>query len=248
MNLQPGISVVLLAYKEADNLRVLLPQIKNYVERCKEPYEIIVIDTKEPLDDTKGVCRQFGAKYYNQRESGFGGALREGVRRASMDKFLILDSDGSHKPKYIPLIYHKFVSGAYDVVIGSRYVKGGKTNDSKISYLMSIVLNSVFRICLGIKAKDLSTDYRMYDTRRLKKVRLRCKNYDVLQEVLLKLQLKNPSFKIGEIPITFEKRMFGESKRQLLKFIISYLKTLLYLIDVRIRYTARKKKERIGKK
>ncbi len=242
MELKSGISVVLLAYKEADNLRVLLPQIGSYVQACHEPFELIVIDTKEPLDDTKDVCDQFGAKYYNQKEPAFGGALREGIKRATMKKFLILDSDGSHKPEYIPLIYQKFMTENCDVVIGSRYVKGGKTNDSRLSYLMSVVLNTTFRICLGIKAKDLSTDFRMYDTRQLKIVRLKCRNYDVLQEVLLKLQLRNPSLKIGEVPITFEKRMYGESKRQLLKFIISYMKTLLYLTDVRIRYNLRKKR------
>ena len=51
---------------------------------------------------------------------------------------------------------------------------------------MSKMLNLAFRICLGIKAHDISTDFRMYDTQQLKNVKLDNKNYDVLQEVLLK--------------------------------------------------------------
>ena len=50
-----GISLVLLAYKEEDNLRVLLPQIIEEVEKCNEEYEILVVDTAKPLDNTKGL-------------------------------------------------------------------------------------------------------------------------------------------------------------------------------------------------
>ena len=45
-----GISVVLLAYREEENLRVLLPKIKEEVEKCGEEYEILVVDTAKPLD------------------------------------------------------------------------------------------------------------------------------------------------------------------------------------------------------
>ena len=48
-----GISVVLLAYREEENLRVLLPKIKEEVEKCGEEYEILVVDTAKPLDNTK---------------------------------------------------------------------------------------------------------------------------------------------------------------------------------------------------
>lgn len=223
-----GISVVLLAYKEEENLKKLLPQIIENVEMCGEKYEIIIVDTAKPLDNTQLVCREFGAIYVNQEEPHFAGAFRTGIRKASMDKFLIMDSDGSHNPAYIPDIYRIFQEGA-DVAIGSRYVKGGKTEDSKISVYMSKVLNTAYRLFLGINAKDISTDYRMYHTEDLKKIRLICNNYDVLQEVLLELKLLKPNLVIKETPINFEKRIYGESKRNLIPFVISYLKTLLRL-------------------
>lgn len=231
-----GISVVLLAYREEENLRVLLPQIKEQMETCGESYEILVIDTERALDQTEAVCKQYSARYVNQEEKGFGGAFRTGIKYAAYDKFLILDSDGSHPTKYIPELYKKFMTGRYDVVIGSRYVGGGQTNDKWSSKVMSHILNGVFRICIGVTARDISTDYRMYNTVQLKKIKLSCENYDVLQEVLLKLKLskKNRELRIGEVPISFQKRMYGESKRQLLKFIISYGKTLAKLTRMRL--------------
>lgn len=237
-----AISTVLLAYKEAENLRVLLPQIKKRLDSIGEKYEIIVVDTEKKLDDTDEVCKAFGAEYVNQRYPHFGGAFRTGIECAKYDKFLILDSDGSHNPKYIPAMYKKFTEENCDLVIGSRYTKGGKTNDSKASVIMSHCLNFVFRIALGIKAKDISTDYRLYRTEQLKKVKLESENYDILEEVLLKLKLNNGKLKIGEVPITFKKRLFGKSKRNLFPFMISYLKTLFRLIGIRLRHIGGKKK------
>ena len=231
-----GISLVLLAYKEAENLEVLLPQMKEKLEECKEDYEILVIDTATPLDNTEEVCKKYGARYINQEKPGFGGAFCTGIKYAEKDKFLIMDSDGSHPTAHIPEIHRMFISGNYDVVIGSRYTKGGKTNDAALSIIMSKILNTIFRICLGISAKDISTDYRMYHTAQLKAITLTCENYDVLQEVLLGLKLAKPDKRlvIGEVPISFQKRLFGETKRQLVKFIISYIKTLYKLTKMHI--------------
>lgn len=231
-----GISVMLLAYKEEENLRVLFPKLKKAMEEVGEEYELIVIDTKEPMDHTKELCEEVGAKYYNQEEPGFGGAYRKGIQVVAMDKMLALDSDGSHNPEAIPAIYKKFVEG-YDVVIGSRYVKGGQTADAKSSQIMSWMLNTAYRVCLGISAKDISTNFRMYHTDQLKQINLTCVNYDVLEEILLKIKLLvgKKNFRIGETPISFNKRLYGESKRQLIPFIISYIKTLFRLLGMRIR-------------
>lgn len=228
--------MVLLAYKEAENLRILLPEIIENVKKCGEEYEILVVDTVKPMDNTPEVCKNWGACYINQEEPGFGGAFRTAIKYANKDKFLIMDSDGSHQPKYIPDLYKKFTNGNYDVVIGSRYCAGGESNDAKSSQIMSHILNTAYRIALGISAHDLSTDFRIYKTDDLKNVELQCINYDVLQEVLLKIKLyrKDRRLDIGETPISFSKRLYGESKRRLIPFIISYIKTIFRLLAIRI--------------
>ena len=229
------ISVVLLAYKEAESLTLLFPRLIERMDSLGEEYELIVVDTATPLDNTEEVCGKFGARYVNQEDPGFGGAYRKGISVIKGDKMLVLDSDGSHDPKYIPDIYSKFKEG-YDVVIGSRYTKGGKTEDAVSSRIMSHILNGVFRIVTGVKAKDLSTNFRMYKADIIKQVTLTSVNYDVLEEVLLLMKLKvGKNFKVGEIPITFNKRIAGESKRRLIPFIISYIKTMFRLIGIRIK-------------
>ncbi len=230
-----SVTVALLAYNEAENLQILLPKIIEQMDTIGTDYDILVIDTKDPLDNSEEICKLNGAIYKNQKNKGFGDAFRTAIKNADKDLFLILDSDGSHDPQYIPAIYEKFISENCDVVIGSRYTKGGKTFDSKSSIIMSRILNTCFRIALGIKAKDISTDYRLYHTSALKDVTLENNNYDVLQEVLLKLRINKHDLVIKEVPITFKKRVYGESKRRLIPFIIGYIKSLFKLTFMRIK-------------
>lgn len=233
-----SISTVLLSYNEAENIRVLLPQIIEQLKKTSEKYEILVIDSEKSSDDTKSICQEYDdVRYIIQRYDGFGGAFKTGIEEARYDKFLIMDSDGSHDPRYITDIYNKFIDGA-DIVIGSRYTYGGQNNDSKVSVIMSLVLNAVFRIIIGVKARDISTDYRMYRTQDLKETNLKCRNYDVLQEVILQLKVNSKNtLKIKEVPIVFEKRMFGNSKRRLLSFIISYIKNCFSLLKYRVEHS-----------
>ena len=186
-----GITVALLANKEAENLKMLLPEIIENLKIINVPFSIEVIDTAEPSDNTEEICAEYGVQYIRQEMPGFGGAFRTAIKYADRQLFLILDSDGSHKPCYIPMIFDKFVTDKCDIVIGSRYTEGGKTFDSKSSVIMSRILNAVFRFCLGISAHDISTDYRLSDTCQLKNVKLENVYVGVVQEVRLKMKVKN---------------------------------------------------------
>ena len=235
IGLKKGISFVTLGYREAENLKVLLPKVRKMLDSLGEDYEMIVIDSEKPFDNTREVCTENGVVYLNQASKGFGGAYKTGIRKASYDKFLIMDSDGQHPVKYIRSIYKMYIDGGYDVVIGSRYVEGGSNQESFLSRVMSGILNRTYRLFLGIKANDISTNFRMYDTRQLKVLRLDAVNLDIMQEILFKMMQNNKRLKIGETPINLSSRMYGESKRRLLKFIYDYGKTLARLFVLQIK-------------
>ena len=233
-----GTSVVLLAYKEAENLKIMLPRLGDIFRDMGIDYEIIVVDSAAPLDNTEEICSSFGVRYIPQEEPYYGGAFRTGIKYARYERIQVLDADCSHDPVVIPSIHSKFDEG-YDLVIGSRYVKGGVSNDSKSSFVMSKILNTTMRICIGVKARDISTSYRLYDAGLLKAVTLKRNNYDVLQEVILKMKIckrkEKKRLEIGEVPIVFNKRAFGESKRHLFKFICGYVASLFILIGMNLK-------------
>lgn len=229
-----GISVVLLAANEAENLKILFPKLITALKQTNTSYEILLIDSMSATDTTPEVCSQYpSVRYINQEESRYAGAFRTGIKHAQYDTILVLDADGSHNPEAISAIYNKFNEGN-DIVIGSRYCEGGNTKDSASSVFMSKILNGVMRVVIGVKAKDISTSYRIYDAAQVKAVKLTSTNYEVLQEVILRMKKNNKKLKIAEVPILFEKRMYGQSKRQLFRFIVSYIKTLFRFVRIRV--------------
>lgn len=245
--LEKGISMVLLSYGEEENLRVLLPQIKEKLDECGEPYEIIVVDSMKPIDNTQEVCEQNGVQYVNQKGIGFGDAFRTGIRFAQKPKFFIMDSDGSHNPKYITDIYNIFMREHADVAIGSRYAEGGKNNDVLISHILSRIINKIYRVTIGINVRDMSTDFRLYHTCRLKEVEpeLTGKHFDVVEEVLLKLKINKSAegkkIKFVETPIIFDERISGNSKRKKFDLSIAYIKSIFHLSKLRLKMAFAKK-------
>ena len=228
------LTVALLAYGEAANLDKLLPAVIDTAEGISEDFEIIVIDGMESRDNTEEVCLKHGVRYRNQEEPYYGGAYRTAIRYAKGKYFLIHDADGSHDPRDVERLYRKIQEG-YDVVVGSRYMEGSHTQDKPVSIVMSKCLNLAYRLCLGLKVKDVSDSFRIYRTELLKALRLECDNYDIAEEILFKLKLNEPGIRMAEVPIVFHKRMEGESKRHLVKFIISYIKSLARFIIMRIK-------------
>ena len=229
-----GISALLLAYQEAENLRWLLPELKHQLDSIGEEYEILVVDTQMPLDDTQEVCRVHGVRHLRRDRPEFGAAMRFGIAHACMDKLLILDADGSHRPEHIPAMHRRFLEGA-DVVIGSRYVEGGSTDDRLSSVLLSKLLGAACHLLLGLRARDISTDFRIYDMRQLKAAEPTGEHFDIVPELLVRLQMNNPALRIAEVPIAFDRRRYGKTKRNMPAFVLGYLRTFARLISLRLR-------------
>lgn len=224
------LSVVIPAYKEADNLKIILPQIQEVLKDIE--FDINIIDTMEAMDNTEAICQQFSVNYFH-REGGdfYGDAIRTGFKVATKDHILVMDADGSHSPSD----FSKMLKDAekYDLTIGSRYITDGKTDNPWILVFMSWIVNVCFRLALGLKVKDISDSFRVYNAADVKALRLDCRNFDLVEEIIIKLSVFHKDYRIREVPITFNKRMYGESKRDLLKFAFSYISTIVKLFKIK---------------
>ena len=226
--LNMDLSVVLPAYLEEENLRILLPRLKLVLSGLAIQSEILIIDTETPMDCTGDVCRDHKVRYLNRvGDNSFGSAVRTGIAGARGQHVLFMDADGSHAPEFIPKLYQHVAHA--DVIIASRYVEGGYTENSKLLVLMSLVLNITYSLALGLRCKDVSNSFKIYRASQLQELELSCDNFDIVEEILYKLRVLNPGFKIVEVPFGFKKRMFGETKRNLVAFIFTYLITILKL-------------------
>jgi dolichol-phosphate mannosyltransferase len=225
-----SVSVIIPAYHEAENLEELLPRLNVALLQIKQPHEILVIDTMLKTDNTEEICKKNECVYVN-REKGndYGDAIRTGIRIASNKYLAIMDADGSHDPNDI-IKFYKVIEEGYDLIIGSRYIAGGNSHNGLILKLMSYVLNSTYRIMFNIKAKDISNSFRMYRTKQLKSLVLECDNFDIVEEIIIKLSVSVVPFRLLEVPIFFDQRKYGESKRDLVKFILSYITSIKKLL------------------
>lgn len=221
------LSVVIPAYREEENLRLLLPRLKLVLDGANLKYEIVVIDTLMPLDNSQQICIDEKVRYLAREvNNNYGDAIRTGILRAQGHYILFMDADGSHTPEYIPKLLQ--YRADYEVVAASRYVDGGQTENSFYLILMSRMVNLAYSIILGINCKDVSNSFKLYRASQLRQLKLKCQNFDIIEEILFKLT-RDFNIRIKEVPFTFKKRMFGDSKRNLMLFMMTYLFTLMRL-------------------
>ncbi|MFA7402724.1 MAG: glycosyltransferase [Pelobacteraceae bacterium] len=224
------LSVVLPSYMEEENLRQLLPRITEVLSGLCVPSEVLVVDSMIPLDATREVCDASGVTYLNRSEGDYyGDAVRTGIRHASGTFVIFMDADGSHPPEFIRNLWGNAVENDSDVVIASRYVDGGATDNSRVLVLMSLIVNVIYALVLNLRCKDVSNSFKLYRANHLKRLQLYCKNFDIVEEILFKIRRDNPTVRFLEIPFTFRKRMFGNTKRNLFAFVFSFIVTLLKL-------------------
>lgn len=234
------LSIVLPAYQEARNLALLLPLIHQAARALANSYEILVVDSATPLDDTKEVCEVHCATYVPRKYgSSYGSAVRTGIAESRGDYVILMDADGSHNPNFLEKLWAERKES--DLVIASRYVDGGSTENPKILIFMSFVVNVVFRFVLSLDCMDVSNSFRLYRGADVRRLNLKCDNFDIVEEILVSITMSNPGYRVKEIPFTFEKRKEGKTKRQLLLFMCSYVAVLMRLYFLKLEVKRRQK-------
>ncbi len=139
----PGcaLSLLLPALNEGENLDRVLPELKKALVALGPTYEIIVVDGGSK-DNTQEIVRKHAVRLVSQKLPGFGGAYRAGFEQARGEYVITLDADGSHDPAFLKDLWA--ARGEGDVVIASRYVKGGAAEMPATRRVMSRILNITF--------------------------------------------------------------------------------------------------------
>ena len=159
------VSVMIPAFDEMDNLEKLIPRISKITEQHPEyDFEILVICREREAEGNLVRLSQLGATPIKRSPSdSFGDAIRSAIRNIpeNSDYTIFMDADGSHNPLTIPRLIAAANSSNSDIVIASRYIQGGSSDNNIFLRSMSRVLNYVFGLVLGIQARDLSTNFKL---------------------------------------------------------------------------------------
>jgi dolichol-phosphate mannosyltransferase len=219
------LTILLPSYREAEALKQLLPRLKTSVGRLTADYDILVIDAIAPVDATQRICAGCSVRHmFRSGGNNYGDAVRTGILESRGRFVIIMDADGSHNPDHIERLWRH--RNEWDVVIGSRYAAGGSTRVHAGLTMQSLALNVIYRKALGLQIRDMSNSFRLYRGAQLRSLSLNSTNFEIVEEILAKLVWGPMRARILEVPITFEKRKTGESKRNLAAFAITYLRSI----------------------
>lgn len=208
--------VISPTYNERKNIKLLVDMVLgNYPD-----FDLLIIDDNSP-DGTSEKVKDLQSKYENlyleirANKSGLGTAYIYGFKWAldhKYDRIVQMDADLSHNPMDLPMLVKNL--DEYDLVIGSRYIKGISVVNWPLRRLMlSYGANTYSRIITGMPIMDGTGGFKAWKSEVLSDIDLdsvRSQGYSFQIEMNFRAWIKD--YKIKEVPIIFSDRTIGQSK------------------------------------
>lgn len=211
--------VIIPTYNEKDNIRKIIDAVFS----LQQDFHVLIIDDGSP-DGTGNIVKQLqqqyaGALFLEERsgKQGLGTAYIHGFKWAMANGYeyiFEMDADFSHNPKDLVRLYEACAKEGADLAVGSRYVKGGRTENwpwdrAILSYGASIYVGFI----TWLPVRDATAGFVCYRRAVLEAI-----NLDAIQFVgyAFQIEMKFTAWKLGfklkEVPITFRDRKEGYSK------------------------------------
>jgi SAM-dependent methyltransferase len=190
--------------------------------------DVVVVDGGS-TDGTREAAAARGARVVVQTERGYGGALLAGFAAVAAPYIITMDADLSHRPLFIEELWKRRHEA--EMLIASRYVEGGSAEMGPVRRVLSHILNRTYARVLSLPLRDLSSGFRMYRRDVLTGMTLVARDFDVLEEVLIRVHAQG--WRIVEVPFRYMARGTGSSHARLLKFGWAFTRTLARMWQLR---------------
>ncbi|WP_182048944.1 polyprenol monophosphomannose synthase [Changpingibacter yushuensis] len=211
--------ITIPTYNERESIEPIVKRARAAVPEA----DILIVDDNSP-DGTGEIADQLAAA--DEHVKVLHRAGKEGLGRAYIDAFrwamgqdythvVEMDADGSHRPEQLPLLLERAAMSDYpDLVIGSRYVRGGELEGwPKSREVLSRAGNLYIKLWLGLPAADVTAGFRVYAVSMLERLDLdsvEAKGYFFQTDMTDHVHRMHGH--IVEMPISFAQREAGESK------------------------------------
>ena len=221
-------SIIIPTYNESENILRLISEIEKNLP-TSDFTEIVIVDDNSPDGTGKLVQnyineqddenqKEVGTKATNCRvkivhrtgKNGLIPAIMDGVRQSSGRNVIIMDADFSHPPEVIPRMMQELKMNPNSIVIGSRYVQGGKVVGWPTKRkILSAGASFLARFGLNVRrVKDPMSGLFALPRQLIENISIDTKGYKILLEILV----KNKEIPTKEVPYTFIDRTSGKSK------------------------------------
>lgn len=226
-------SIIFAVLNEEQNIRPLITSIKKKLKDIN--YELIFVDDSSS-DNTAREIKKFlknNIKYYlRKNKKDIAKSSIMGIQKSKYNNIIIMDSDLQHNPKYLPIMIKKYENNRADFVVGVRNFEKNK-GLSKIRLLGSRALCFIYNFFLGYKVSDPMTGFSIFKKKIFKKYH--SKLYGKGWKLLADLIYNKENFKIIELKINFDKRLYHYSKINffVLLNVIGLFLYKFYLLKIR---------------
>jgi len=228
------LSIVIPAYNEQDNITDIINNIEHSIDMSHE----LVVVNDHSTDATPELVQKLSGKYSNIRlvenlnERGFVNAVKTGFFNTKTEVVVPVMADLCDELTTIKEMFKKINEG-YDVVCGSRYVKGGvRLGGSKIKGFFSCFAGRSLHYLLKIPTHDIANAFKMYRKKVIDSIDIKSKGFEISMEIPLKAYYSG--FKITEIPTVWRERAKGKSNFRIFKLLPNYLKLYIWAIFKRV--------------
>ncbi len=226
-----AVSIIIPTYNEAENIAGIVKRVIGSLDSCSGGYEILVVDDASG-DNTAAIAEEaLGAsgrviRRISDRKS-LSLSVLDGIKESKGRAIAVMDADGSHPPELLPA-FIKEINNGYDLVIASRYCKGGGTKDFPLKRkLISGFACFIGRLVTDIR--DNTSGFFCIRKSTLKDAALTPDGFKIGLEIFVKAN--HGSFK--EIPYVFTDRTKGKSKLKS-KVVFQYLVQIAKLSAYRL--------------
>jgi len=239
------LSIIVPAHNEEDNIANLI----NKVEGAGFPFDFEILVVADHCSDrTEDIVGNLTKDFGNLRlvdnslPAGFANALRTGFKNAKGDLVMPLMGDLCDDLKTVKDMYRKIQEG-YDVVCGSRYIKGGaRIGGSRIKGFFSGFAGWSLHYLLGIPTHDIANAFKMYRKKVLDSFTIEAKGFEISMELPLKAYYLG--FKITEVATVWKEREKGKSSFKMFKLAPNYFRFYSWGVSMRLISLFKKEKKR----
>jgi len=229
------INVVIPVYDEGENIISTLLEMKKKVNTPYQTY--IIYDFDE--DNTLPFVEDYMQKNPNIRlvKNSFGkgvaNAIKTGFKAVEDGVILVVMADLSDDLGKVDQMFMKINEG-YDIVCGSRYMKGGKQIGGPwFKKLLSRIAGVSLHYLIGVPTHDITNSFKMYTSRIVNDITIESNGgFELGMEIVLKAFIKG--YKITEVSSVWRERTAGRSRFRLWKWLPKYLKWYWFGIKGRI--------------
>lgn len=234
-----SLGIIIPVYNEADNIGKTITTLE---EKVKTPHRIYVVydfDEDNTLPLVRGfINKGLDAELVRNPNRGVVNAIKTGLKAAQEDYLLVTMADMSDDYSIVDNMCNLMAKG-YDVVCGSRYMKGGmQIGGPKVKKTISRIAGISLKYIAGMPTHDITNSFKLYRKKMLDEMNIESDGgFEIGMEIVVKAHFSG--FRVTEMPCVWTDRQEGKSRFKVLHWAPKYLRWYFFALRKRFGFSTK---------